>query len=138
MLRQECTQTQEQPEGLCISTTHTHTHPQQHPQHTHRKSKRACLWAQHTPHTHTTPFPHHFVCVSCSVSRVCLFAIPWTVAHQAPLPMEFSRQEYWSGWPFPSLRSLPNPGIKPASPALQADSLPAEPPGKPHYSAQRV
>jgi len=45
--------------------------------------------------------------------------------------MEFSRPEYWSGWPFPSPGDLPNPGIKPRSPTLQVDSLPAEPPGKP-------
>ena len=56
---------------------------------------------------------------------------PWTVAHQAPLPMEFSRQEYWSGLPFSSPGDLPNPGIKPASPALQADSFTVEPAGKP-------
>ena len=48
----------------------------------------------------------------------------WTVAHQAPLSMEFSRQEYWSGLSFPSPGDFPNPGIKPRSPALQADSLP--------------
>ena len=47
------------------------------------------------------------------------------------LSMEFSRPEYWRGWPFPSPGDLPNPGIKPRSPALQADSLPAEPQGKP-------
>ena len=51
---------------------------------------------------------------------------PWTVACQAPLSMGFSRQEYWSGLPFPSLGDLPNPGIKPGSLALQADSLPTE------------
>ena len=56
---------------------------------------------------------------------------PWTVIHQAPLSIGFPRQEYWSGLPFPSARNLPNPGIEPGSPALQADSLPAEPPGKP-------
>ena len=65
-----------------------------------------------------------------SLSRVRLFAIPWTVAHQAPLSMEFSRQEYWSELPFPSPRDLPDPGIEPRSPALQADALPSEPPGK--------
>ena len=65
-----------------------------------------------------------------SVSRVQLFATPWTVAHQAPLSMEFSRQEYWSGLPFPSPRDLPDPGIKPGSSTLQADVLPSEPPGK--------
>ena len=51
---------------------------------------------------------------------------PWTVAHQAPLSMGFSRQESWSGFPFPSSVDLPNPGIEPRSPALQADSLPTE------------
>ena len=66
-----------------------------------------------------------------SLSRVRLFATPWTVAHQAPQSMEFSRQEYWSGMPFPSPENLPNPGIEPGSPALQADALPSEPPGKP-------
>ena len=49
--------------------------------------------------------------------------IPWTVGHQAPLAVEFSRQEYWSRWPFPSSGDLSSPGIKPVSPALQADSL---------------
>ena len=53
------------------------------------------------------------------------------VAHQALLSMEFSRQEYWSGLPFPSPGHLPGPGIEPRSPVLQADSLPSEPPGKP-------
>ena len=52
--------------------------------------------------------------------------IPWTVACQAPLPMGFSRQEYWSGLPFPSPGDLPDPGIEPESPALQADDLPTE------------
>ena len=65
------------------------------------------------------------------LSLVRLFATPWTVAHQAPLSMGFSRQEYWSGLPFPFPGDLPNPGIKPWSPALQADALPSEPPGKP-------
>ena len=51
-------------------------------------------------------------------------ATPWTVARQIPLSMEFSRQEYWSGLPFPSPGDLPDPGIEPRSPALQADSLP--------------
>ena len=65
------------------------------------------------------------------LSHVQLLAIPWTVPCQAPLSMGFSRQEYWSGLPFPSPRDLPDPGIKHGSPALQADSLPLEPPGKP-------
>ena len=62
-----------------------------------------------------------------SLSRVQLFAIPWTVVYQASLSMGFSRQEYWSGLPFPSPGDLPDPGIKPRSPALQADTLPSEP-----------
>ena len=66
-------------------------------------------------------------------SRVRLFATPWTVAHQAPPSLELSRQKYWSGLPFPSPGDLPNLGIKPSSPALQADALCYEPPGKPLY-----
>ena len=65
------------------------------------------------------------------LSRFWLFAIPWTVAYQAPPSMEFSRQEYWSGLPFPSPGDLPDPGIEPRSPALQAEALPSELPGKP-------
>ena len=65
-----------------------------------------------------------------SLSRVRLFATPWTVAHQASPSMRFSRQEYWSGLPFPSPGDLPDPGIEPGSPTLQADALPSEPPGK--------
>ena len=62
-----------------------------------------------------------------SLSRVRLFAAPWTVAYQAPPSMGFSRQECWSGLPFPSPGDLPDPGIKPRSPALQADALLSEP-----------
>ena len=60
-----------------------------------------------------------------------LFATPWTLAHQSPLSMEFSRQEYRSGLVFPSPGDLPDLGAEPRFPALQADSLPSEPPGKP-------
>ena len=73
----------------------------------------------------------------CVLSRFChvwLFVTLWTVAHQTPLSMEFSRQEYWSRLPCPPPEDLPNPGIKPESPvtpALQADSLCTEPAGKP-------
>ena len=70
------------------------------------------------------------------LSRVWLFATPWTVAYQALLSMEFSRQEYWSGLPFSSPGNLPNPGMEAGSPALQADTLPSEPPGKPYYIEQ--
>ena len=61
-----------------------------------------------------------------------LVATLWTVVYQAPLPWEFSRQEYWSGLPFPFSGDLPDPGIEPGSPALQADTLPSEPPGSPY------
>ena len=62
-----------------------------------------------------------------SLSRVRLFATPWTVAYQAPPSMGFSRQECWSGLPFPSPGDLPDPGIEPGSLALQVDALPFEP-----------
>ena len=62
------------------------------------------------------------------------FVTPWTVACQAPLPMGFPGQEYWSGLPFLSPGDLPDPGIKPGSPAFRVDSLPSEPPGKPHLA----
>ena len=65
-----------------------------------------------------------------AVSYVQLFMTPQTVAHQAPLPMGFFRQEYWSGLAFPFPRGLPHPGIEPGSPALQEDSLSTESPGE--------
>ena len=64
-------------------------------------------------------------------SRIRLFVTPWTVARRAPLSMGFSRQAYWSGWPFPSPGDLPDPGIEPAAPELQADSLPLSHQGNP-------
>ena len=70
------------------------------------------------------------------LSYVQLFATPWTVAHQAPLLLGFSRQEYWSGVPIPSPGDLPHPGIEPGFPALWADALPSEPPGKPNTYTQ--
>ena len=66
-----------------------------------------------------------------SLSRVQLLETPRTVTYQAPPSMGFSRQEHWSGLPFPSPGDLPNPGIEPGSPALQVDSLLSETPGKP-------
>ena len=75
--------------------------------------------------------------VFCSITSVGSDSVtPW-VAHQAPLPMEFSRQEYWSGFPFPSPGDLPDPGIELGSPALQADSLPSKPPGSPESSPEQ-
>ena len=77
----------------------------------------------------------HVLCAQL-LSLVQLLEIPWTVACQAPLSMEFSRQEYWNGLPFPPPGDLPNPGIKltsPASPALAVDSLPLSHLGSPVY-----
>ena len=68
--------------------------------------------------------------VNCSVMSDSSVT-PWTIACQAPLSIEFSRQEYWSGLPFPSPGDLPNLGIQPGSPSLQDNSLPSEPSGKP-------
>ena len=64
-----------------------------------------------------------------SLSHVQLCATPWTVAYQALPSMGFSRREYWSGLLFPSPGDLPDPGIEPQYPALEADALPSEPPG---------
>ena len=66
-----------------------------------------------------------------SLSRVWLFVTPWTVAYQVPPSMEFSRQGYWSGLPFPSPEDLPDPEIEPRSSTLQEEALPSEPLGKP-------
>ena len=74
---------------------------------------------------------HCAVLCPYSQKSVQVFATPWTVAHQAPLSMRFSRQAYWSGLPCPPPGDLPNPGIKLGSPALWVDSLPAELPGNP-------
>ena len=69
--------------------------------------------------------PKHIKNCCCLVLKSCLtFVTPWTVACQTPLAMGSSRQEYWSGLPFPPPWDLPDPGIEPESPALQADSLP--------------
>ena len=67
-----------------------------------------------------------------SLSHIRLFGTPWAVAYQSSPSMGFSRQEYQSGLPFPSPGDLPDPGIEPRSPTLQADALPSEPPGKPY------
>ena len=72
---------------------------------------------------------HQFFCCCQSPGHVQIFVTAWNL--QAPQPMEFSRQEYWSGQSFPSPGDLPDLGIKPGSPTLQADSLPSEPLGKP-------
>ena len=74
------------------------------------------------------------LCCGQSLSRVQLCATLWTVARQASQSMGFFRQEYWSGLPCPPPGDLPDRRIEPRSPTLQADSLPSEPPGKPHCS----
>ena len=79
----------------------------------------------------SSPFKSSYNGLSEVLSRVQLCVIPWTVAYQALLSIEFSKQEQWSGLPFPHPEDLPDPGIEPRSPALQADALPSEPPGKP-------
>ena len=73
----------------------------------------------------------YYVVVELSLSSVWLFVTPLTVAFQAPLPMVFSRQEYWSGLPFPSPGYLPDPGIEPTSSALAGRLFTTEPPAKP-------
>ena len=74
-----------------------------------------------------------YICAMlCLVAQSCLTLCDlWAVAHQTPLSIEFSRQEYWSGLPFPTPEDLPDPGLEPRSPALQANSVLSEPPGKP-------
>ena len=101
-------------------------------------TQRLRIWCEavpeHPPICCSPPNPGKVKSLSC----VRLFATPWTVAYQASLSVGFSRQEYRSGLPFPSLGNLPDPGIEPGSPALQADALPAEPPGKPSNSEATV
>ena len=79
-----------------------------------------------------------FAVVVYSLNGVRLFVTPWTVACQAPLFMGFPRQEYWSGVPFPSPGDLPDPRMELVAPALQVDSLPSEPPGKPWTPPNRA
>ena len=78
------------------------------------------------------------MCVCQSLSCVQLFATPWTIACQTPLSVELSRQEYWSGQPSHSPGDLPIPGTEPRSPALHADSLPSEPPGKAYLNCSYI
>ena len=87
------------------------------------------------PQSKHAPFLCVVVLVTQSSPTLCN---PMDWAHQAPLFMEFSRQEYCSGQPFPSPGDLPDPGIKHRSPVLQADSLPSEPPGKPRFLCHLV
>ena len=96
----------------------------------HRSQTCIGLLRHLTPPVSTPLFLRHMcsVLITQSCQTLCN---PMTVARQAPLSMEFSKQDYWSGLPFPSQGDLPDPGIEPESPALQADSLPSEPPPSP-------
>ena len=108
----------------------------------HRAPPPFSLWGPRGPDPHRDP-SHTWssaskiiYCLQASMkvkvkllSLVQLFATPWIVANPAPPFMEFSRQEYWRGLPFPSPGALPDPWIEPGSPVLQADALPSEPPG---------
>ena len=90
-------------------------------------------WLQDWKRSIFIPIPKKSILKKCSkwvksLSCVRLFVTPWTVAHQAPLSMGFSRQEYWNGLPFPSPGDLLDPGIEPRSLILQADALTSEPP----------
>ena len=87
----------------------------------HSKLLQSCLWISYVKWSE----------VAQSCPTLC---DPWAVAHQAPPSMGFSRQEYWSGLPLPSPGDLPDPGIEPRSPALQADALTSAPPGNPWIS----
>ena len=81
-----------------------------------------------------------YVYVCCMFSHIWIFMTPWTIACKTPLSMEFSRQKYWHGLPFPSPGDLPDPGIKPTSlapPALAGRFFTTEPPGKPPFSFYR-
>ena len=100
-----------------------------------RYSSSLNMWSQERYKPHPL-LSNTFVCwagLSC-FSRVWFIVTLWTVARQAPLSMGFSRQGYWSGWPCPPPGDFPNLGIEAGSPALRADSLLSEPPGKAHTS----
>ena len=88
----------------------------------------------------TTCIQTHSFVVVVLIAQSCLdsFETPWTVAYQAPLSMGFSRQEYWSGLPFPSPRNLPDPGTEPASPTLAGGFFTTEPPRKPGLDPGRM
>ena len=88
---------------------------------------QVCFVPQKSIDKQKTEICQKLIFLVCVLSHIWFFVILWTVAYQAPLFMEFSQQEYWSGLPFTPPRDLPNSGIKPTSPALQEVSLPVEP-----------
>ena len=90
-------------------------------------------WDQKKKKTQLKNGQESYISTKCSLNHIWLFATSWTKAHQTPLSMGFSRQEYWSWLPVPSPGDLPNPGIKPKSPALVDGLFTTELPGKPTY-----
>ena len=115
--------------------THTHTHTHSGMLLSHKKEQNIAICSNmdglkdyHAKWSQPEKDKYHDITYVKlkSLSRVRLFVTPWTIQC-----LELSRPEYWNGLPFPSPGDLPNPGIEPRSPMLQADSLPAEPPGKP-------
>ena len=109
-------------------TSNSNVNPQEQRKRTINSSKKANI----TSSIHTRVCVCVYVCMVVTQSFVSDSVTPWTVACQAPLFMEFSRQEQQSGLSFPSPGDLPNPGIEPGSPTLQADSSPSEPQGSPY------
>ena len=102
------------------------------------KMRCVCVWLVHrvVPHK-LAQHDRAILLLLCLAAKLCLtLAAPWTVTHQAPLSTEFPTQEYWSGLPFPFPGKLPKAGIKPTSPALQADSLPLSHQGSPSSRSQ--
>ena len=95
----------------------------------------ACLptYLSMYPSTHPSIYLPIYHLSLCALRRVQVFAVPWTVACQTPLSMEFPRQQYWSGLPFLPSGDLPNSGIEPRSPALQANDLPLSRLGSPYH-----
>ena len=94
------------------------------------EQRGSSVWLVQSPNNPTS-IKGKCVCAVSHFSRIWLFVILWTVALQAPLSIGFAKQEYWSGLPFPSPGDIPNPGIKPTSPALAGRFFISEPPGKP-------
>ena len=110
----------------CTHLTHQQSNTQNSPSYASTvcelRTSRCSSWIQKRQRNQRSNYQHPLVVVQ-SLSRVQLFASPWIIACQAPLSIGFSGQEYWSRWPFPSSGDLSDSGIKPGSPALQADSL---------------
>ena len=114
---------------VCSNDSSHHLEPM--PFTSHRNVPTQIHWLCSSPDSKALPLIGILLLLPSRFSRARLCATPETAAHQASPSLGFSRQEHWSGLPFPSPGDLPEPGIKPGSPALQADALPSELPGKP-------